>query len=352
METITTTKNIDALLAYLAPLHSLLEDGGISEISINEPYAAWIEKGGEINQLALPALSLYWLQGLANLIARYSEQRHDETMPLLSASLPQGHRVQIVIPPACEEGKIIFSIRKQVVRNLSLNDYVTTGAFTNTRPYFIDSPRIHAVLNDTEKNLAALFDAKNYTEFLQRGIAGRKTVLISGGTGTGKTTFLNACIKEIPLYERMLTLEDIREVDIPHKNRVHLLASRGAQSMTNVGMPQLVEASLRLRPDRIIMGEIRGAEAADFINATATGHDGSVASIHASNPAMAFMRLAHMVKLNPAQTQSREDILADLHAIIDIVVQIERIRIGNQYSRHISQIYSAFNPLPNATGVR
>jgi type IV secretion system protein VirB11 len=201
-------------------------------------------------------------------------------------------------------------------------------------------------LTEEDQALADLFTQKKYVTFLKSAIALKKTVLISGGTSTGKTTFLNACLKEIPEEERIITLEDVREVEIPHLNKVHLLASKGEQGFAKVTLSQLVEVCLRLRPDRIIMGEMRGAEAADFLNAVATGHDGSVASIHAAHPAMAFMRLVHLIKLNPAMKMRRADILEDLHSLIDIVVQIKRIRVGDQYQRSISDIYSAFNPRP------
>lgn len=344
-QTLSTGKNIEALRVYLQPLDVLLQDSSVSEISINEPESAYVERGGTITLTPLPALNDFWLRGLADLIARFSDQRLSEKEPLLSARLPAGHRIQIVLPPACEPGKLIISIRKQVIRNVSLNDYVTQDAFNHVKPYMIHSHRSQQPLSPEEQALANLFAAGQYLEFLCAAIKAQKNILIAGGTSTGKTTFLNACLQEIPLHERIITLEDVREVEIPHPNKVHLLASKGDQGLAKISMSQLVEVCLRLRPDRIIMGEMRGAEAADFLNATATGHDGSIASIHAANPAMAFMRLVHMIKLNPAMSNlHREDILEDLHNIIDIVVHIKREREGDHYRRYISEIYSAFNP--------
>lgn len=332
-----------ALHHYLAPLAVWLNDPAVSEVSINAPEEVFIERGGMITQHHVAALHHYWLQGLADLIARFSGQRLSEVEPLLSAQLPGGHRIQIIIPPACEPEKIILSIRKQVLHDMSLDEYTAMNAFTNTKPHPIKSHRQHVPSDADDELLAELFSQGDYLQFLKLAITTKKNILISGGTSTGKTTLLNACLKEIPHDERIITLEDVREVNISHHNTVHLLASKGEQGTAKATMTQLIEASLRLRPDRIILGELRGKEAADFINATATGHDGSISSIHASSPTLAFMRLVHMVKLNPAMNLSRDDILADLHHLIDVVVQIKRVRVDSHYQRTISEIYSAFN---------
>lgn len=335
-------KSTEALRVYLEPLGPFLSDAWVSEISVNEPGSLYIERGGVIHKEELPSLTYDWLLGISKLIAQYSDQRLSEAEPLLSASLPEGHRIQVVLPPASNH--IVLSIRKQVVHRLRLDDFEKQGAFAHTRAISIPSHRSTLPLNEEDQYLTSVFKSKNYTLFLKEAIAQKKNILVSGGTSTGKTTFLNACLREIPLDERIITLEDVREIEIPHENKVHLIASKGEQGLARVSMSHLIEACLRLRPDRIIMGELRGSEASDFINATATGHDGSIASIHASNPSMAFMRLVHMVKMNPAmQMMERADILEDLHTLIDIVVQIKRVREGTLYRREISEIYSGFN---------
>jgi type IV secretion system protein VirB11 len=316
--------NQDALYEYLKPLALLLDDPDISEISINQPQIAYIEKAGQITEIKLTQLTHYWLEGLATLIARFTEQRLSAAEPLLSAALPNGQRIQIVLPPACESGKIIISIRKQVIQNLSLEDYQAMGAFNQVK-----------VTTSSPNHYDELLLEKKYCEFLKHAIQQKKNILISGATATGKTTFLNACLKEIPNHERIITLEDVREIQISHANKVHLLASKDEQGTAKVNMSQLIEACLRLRPDRIILGEMRGAEAADFINATATGHDGALSTIHASSPKVAFMRLVHMAKLKPGMNLSREDILADFQSLIDIVVQIKIAK----NKRHVSEIY-------------
>ena len=335
-------KNTDALRIYLDPLKRWLTDPEVSELSVNEPLHLYVERGGSIQKIEVPLLTYDWLLGISKLIARYSDQRLSESEPLLSASLPGGDRIQVVLPPASDH--IVLSIRKQVIKNMTVDDFESAGAFLHVRPRFIASHRSINNLDEDGHYLSSLFRDQKYALFLKEAIRLKKNILVSGGTSTGKTTFLNACLREIPFDERIITLEDVREIEIPHENKVHLIASKGDQGLARVAMPQLVEACLRLRPDRIILGELRGSEASDFLNATATGHDGSIASIHASHPAMAFMRLVHMVKMNPAmQMMEREDILEDLHTIIDIVVQIKRIREESRYRREISEIYSGFN---------
>ncbi len=204
----------------------LLDDPEISEISINQPQVAYIEKAGQVTEIKLAQLTHYWLEGLATLIARFTEQRLSAKEPLLSASLPNGQRIQIVLPPACEAGKIILSIRKQVIQNLSLDDYHAMGAF--------DQVKITPALPNNNDELAVLLAEQNYCEFLKQAIQQKKNILISGATATGKTTFLNACLKEIPNHERIITLEDVREIQIPHTNKVHLLASKGEQGTAKV----------------------------------------------------------------------------------------------------------------------
>lgn len=331
--------NTSALEEYLKPLDIFLHDPEVSEILINKPHVAYIERFGELKPHPIN-VDYRHLVGLADLIARHSDQRLGDTEPLLSAKLPQGHRIQILIPPAVAQGRITLAIRKQVLQDLSLDELTEHGVFTHTVPYIIsgNKPDKSTSIN-SPMNLTRLFHQGNYIRFLREAIQQKKTILISGATSSGKTTFLNACLKEIPHHEHLITLEDVAELHPPQPLHTPLFSSKGLQGTSKVTMQDLIQASLRLRPDRIILGELRGAEAADFIHATATGHDGSLASLHASNPEVAFMRLVHMIKLNPNMNLSREDILEDLHTVVDIVVQLERKFINNSYQRIVSSIY-------------
>lgn len=331
--------NTIALEEYLKPLARFIHDPAISEILINQPHFVFIEKGSVFEHHTVDDLDYRHLTGLANLVARHSDQRLSEKEPLLSGQLPTGHRIQVILPPATTAQRMVIAIRKQTISDVAL-DYYATQSFQRTKPCYLPSHRSTQALNEMDQNLSELFEQGNYLAFLQTAIVHKKNVLISGATSTGKTTFLNACLKAIPLHEHIVTLEDVPEVKPPHIMHTALFTSKGLQGVANVTMQDLVQASLRIRPDRIIMGELRGAEAADFINATATGHDGSLSSIHASNPHMAFMRLVHMVKLNGSNL-AREDILEDLHTVIDVVVQLQRRMDGQRSYREVSEIYFA-----------
>lgn len=331
-----------ALEEYLKPLEPFLLDATVSEIIINRPEYLLIENKQGFLEHHVPSMDWRHLTGLADLISRYSEQYLNEKKPLLSGILPSGHRVQIVMPPATGVGRIIMAIRKQTLKDISLDDYVDMGAFNRVVPAFLKHSRAETedIHIDAEtKILQGIFQAGRYVEFVKEAVKYKKNILISGATSTGKTTFLNACLKEIPEHEHIVTLEDVAEVKPPHPYRHSpLFSSKGEQGTAKVNMQMLVEASLRLKPDRIIMGELRGAEASDFINATATGHEGSISCLHASSPAMAFMRLVQMVRLS-GNSFSRDDILEDLHMVIDIVIQLKRHIEGTRTIREITSIY-------------
>jgi type IV secretion system protein VirB11 len=332
--------NTVALEEYLKPLDVFIQDKTVSEILINRPNTLFIERQGWFHEHKNEWLTMRHLMGLSNLIARYTAQRLSEKEPLLSGQLPSGHRIQIILPPATAMDRLVISIRKQVIENTSLDEYVALNAFVHTLPCYLPSHREPPAWNVNERPLIELFHAKKWIEFLKLAVIKKKNILISGATSTGKTTFLNACLKSIPSHEHLVTLEDVPELKPPHHLHTPLFTSKGLQGTANVTMQDLVQASLRIRPDRIIVGELRGAEAADFIHATATGHDGSLSSIHASSPHVAFMRLLHMIKLNGTNL-SRNDILEDLHTIIDIVVQLKRRVEDHRTYREVSEIYYA-----------
>lgn len=320
--------NFEALEVYLRPITSLLNKEGIQEISINEPNEAWVEKRGNMYKVNIPGYDAKYLKSLARLIAQSTDQKISEETPLLSATLPAGYRVQVVFPPACENHTVIMSIRKKSDLVWDLDDYEKMGAFQSVEIGKVEDPH--------RKVLSKLMKEKNIKEFLNYAILNKKNIIISGGTSTGKTTFTNACLKSIPKVERLITVEDAREVDLSsHPNKVHLLASRGGQGRANVTAQDLIEACLRLRPDRIIVGELRGTEAFAFLRAINTGHPGSITTLHADTPEMALQQLKLMV-MQAGLGMPPEDIFNYIKNVVDIVVQLKK---GEKGRRFISQIY-------------
>ena len=317
-----------ALETYLEPFYRLFAEEGIAEISINRTKEAWVEKYGDMRREEIPELDFEHLKGLSRLIAQSTEQKISEENPLLSATLPNGYRIQIIFPPACESGTVAMSIRKGATKQYTLQTYDEMGAFDQTIVEEQTDP-----VNDA---LREMLEKKQIKNFLSTAIKAKKNVIISGGTSTGKTTFTNAALLEIPTEERLITVEDAREVQLPnHHNRVHLLASKGGQGRAKVTTQDLIEACLRMRPDRIIVGELRGAEAFSFLRAINTGHPGSISTLHADTPQMALEQLKLMV-MQAGLGMPPAEIRSYILAVIDIVVQLKRSSGGKRY---ISEVY-------------
>jgi len=317
-----------ALDSYLLPLKQMLDRDGVSEVSINRPFEAWVELKGDMVREELPSFDINHLKSLGRLIAQSTEQRLSEEEPLLSATLPNGYRIQIVFPPSCEQGCVVMSIRKPSSIKWNLDDYEKMGIFDNTS--------VGEVEDKNDLILAKLLKLNRIKDFLQRAVLYKKNIIISGGTSTGKTTFTNAMIQAIPHEERLITVEDAREIDLSfHANRVHLLASKGGQGRSKVSTQELIEACLRLRPERIIVGELRGSEAFSFLRAINTGHPGSISTLHADTPKMAIEQLKMMV-MQAGLGMSPAEISSYIKNVVDVVVQLKR---GGKGRRYISEIY-------------
>ncbi len=320
--------SIAALDSYLSPIKAILDRDGVSEVSINQPKEVWIEIRGDMSREEILPFDVEHLKSLARLVAQSTEQRISEEEPLLSATLPAGYRIQIVFPPACEQNKVVMSIRKKSSLRWNLDDYEKMGAFENAATGEIE--------NKNDLILMKLLKLGRIKDFLERAVLYKKNIIVSGGTSTGKTTFTNAMIKAIPHEERLITVEDAREIDLEtHPNRVHLLASKGGQGRAKVTTQDLIEACLRLRPDRIIVGELRGSEAFSFLRAINTGHPGSISTLHADTPKMAMEQLKLMV-MQAGLGMSPTEIFSYIKNVIDIVIQLKR---GEHGKRFVSEIY-------------
>lgn len=302
----------------LRPLQPWFESPDVVEILINRPGEVFVEILGRpsMERYARPEITADLIRTMAERVAGWSDQSVNEETPLLSAALPTGERFQAILPPAAPNGGAI-AIRKQVVRDLTLDDYAKLGAFARAR---ISQS---GALSETDRTLNALLAAHDLMGFLRAAVEARYSILIAGGTSTGKTTFLNALLKLVPEDDRIISIEDTRELNPPQQNYVPLVASKGEQGLSKATIQNLLEASLRLRPDRIFLGELRGAEAYAFLRAVNTGHPGSLTTVHADSPDMAYEQLMLMV-LQAKLGLKREEIIAYVRAVMPICVQLTR----------------------------
>jgi type IV secretion system protein VirB11 len=291
--------------AYLAPFRQWLERDTVTEILVNRPGEIWVEDAAHpgMQKVAVPEVDDKLVQRLAEQVARVSHQGINREHPLLGATLPDGARVQFCGPPATRK-HWAMAIRRHRRLDLPLDAYDA-------------GPLIGA-------DEAAMPDpAQQPIAFLRAAIRARKTILISGGTSTGKTTFLNAMLGEIPADERVVLVEDTPELKLPGANGVGLVAVKGELGEAKVSANELLQAALRLRPDRIVLGELRGAESVSFLRAINTGHPGSFSTIHANSLRGALEQLSLMV-MQTGIGLTRSDTIAYAAGVIDVIVQLGR----------------------------
>lgn len=290
---------LDETVGY-GPLERLLGDQEITEIMVVSPNEVYIEKNGRLQQVNVDFRDDdHILHVLERIIAPIG-RRLDESSPMVDARLPDGSRVNAVIPPIAVSGPVI-TIRKFRESPLTLTDLVGFGAQTD-----------------------------GMATFLSAAVKAKLNIIVSGGTGSGKTTLLSACASEIPAGERLLILEDMSELRLGRKHVISLEARPpNVEGRGEVTIRGLVRNALRMRPDRIIVGEVRGPEAMDMLQAMNSGHEGSLTTIHANSPQHALSRLEAMVIMATSQmpvATIREHILSAL----DVIVQTERLTDGTR----------------------
>jgi type IV secretion system protein VirB11 len=305
------------LEAYLAPLAPWLSRPDVTDVLINRPGEVWIETAdGTMSREPADQLTEQALVRLARQIAAASHQGVNREQPLLSATLPDGARVQVVSPPATRGG-LAMAVRKHLISDMSLEELSRDGLFeTSARS---DPAREAAA----DADLEALIDAGDLIGFLKLAVKRRKTVVISGGTASGKTTLLNALVKEIARSERLVVIEDAPEIRLDHPNAVGLVAVRGELGEAQVDADALLAASLRLRPDRILLGELRGREAFAWLRAVNSGHPGSITTVHADSPAGALDQIA-LLALTSGIDLGWDKVRTYVERVVDVVVQLDR----------------------------
>ena len=302
---------------YLAPLavHLLGED--VTELVVNRPGEIGLERTGGWSWFDAPELDLNWLSTLAVAAAAYTAQDIGPETPICSTVLPGGVRCQVIVPPAAEH--VSLTLRKPSGVDLSLEHLEASGLFETTRA-------AETGLTAVETELLTLHKQGAWRAFLQRAVETRQNILISGATGAGKTTLAKSLVQRIPTEERILTIEDARELVAPHRNQVNLLYAKDGQGLAKVGPKALLESALRMRPDRILLQELRDGSAFFYLRQVNTGHPGSITTIHADSASLALEQLTLLVRESEGgRDLPRDDIRTLLHLLVDVVVQLKRV---------------------------
>ena len=290
------------------PLERLLADDTITEIMVNGAHDVWVERNGRLFETPVRFIDDSHVRRLINKIVAQVGRRIDESSPMVDARLPDGSRVNAVIPPLSLSGPLV-TIRKFSQQRLTLEDMVRLGTLTG--------PTV---------------------DFLERCVGAELNVLISGGTGTGKTTLLNAVSSAIPVADRIVTIEDAAELRL-HQRHVLRLEHRPSniEGQGEVSIRDLVRNALRMRPDRIIVGEVRGPEALDMLQAMNTGHDGSLCTVHANSPRDALARVETMVLMSGFDLPVRA-IRQQLSSALELIVHLERLEDGVRRVTSIAEV--------------
>jgi type IV secretion system protein VirB11 len=299
-------------------IHHLLDDKDVTEICINRPGEVFYESKGGWHKHDVPTLTYERARAFCTAIVNESKtgQSITDRTPLVSFTFATGQRAQFVIPPAVEAGTVSITIRLPSSRRFTLSQYSDSG-------FFDTLAEARSTVTPEDHNLIALKQQGRYADFFAAAVAARKNIVVAGATGSGKTTFMKALVDHISPDERLVTIEDARELFLTQPNRVHLLYSRGGQSISSITAKGCMEACLRMKPDRILLAELRGDEAFFFVRNCASGHPGSITSCHAGSATQAWEQLALMIKASPEGAGLEYDVIKHLLKLtIDVMVHV------------------------------
>lgn len=318
-------------------ISAFLNDPTVTEICINRPGEVFLETTRGWQQVQVDSLTFDRARQFCTAIVNESNtgQRITESEPMVSLTFPTGQRAQFVIPPACDAEKVSITIRLPAKQTKSLSQYSEDGFFSKII-------ELNGDLSVHDQELLNLKDKRDFEQFFKKAVEYKKNIVVSGATGSGKTTFMKALVNHIPLHERLISIEDARELFIPHQNVVHLLYSKGGQGTANISAKNCMEACLRMKPDRIILAELRGDESFYFIRNCASGHPGSITSCHAGSTEQTWDQLALMIKASPEGSGLEFSVIKTLlKQTIDVIVHI-KAHAGSRYITGID-----FDPIKN-----
>lgn len=337
-ETSTIDLHLQALFANVD-----VSDATLTDIVINKPGEMFIERGKGWERLEVEEIDFAWCASLVSLIGNRESQALTEEWPMLGGQLPGGLRVHAVAPPAVEAGTISFSIRRPCDKPFTLNQIIDGGAFADTlceQSLVLDAAlrdQIESNLPARDRELLRHFRRKDWSAFFSTAVPARKNIVSSGATGSGKTTLSNALAALIPLDERIITVEDTREMRLPHANQKNLLYRKGEGGLSKLLPRDLLEGTLRMIPHRVLMAELSGNETFFFLqNILNSGHPGTITTVHSTRAKLAFRRLALLVKASPEGANlAMDDIMENLFALVDIVIQMEKLPGGRRVATEV-----------------
>lgn len=343
----------ESIRALSAPLLDIIATTpGLNELSMSEPGVFFLEIDGAWVRRVIPEMDRNRCERLVEAVSYFVKQEIKDESPLLSTTLPTGERIQVVIPPACDPGQIVMSIRiPESTQSRTLQSYQDAGTFNR----FMWAESKHALrfanqLTPPDQALIRLLKSRDLLGFFRDAVLGKKTIAIVGDTGSGKTTLMKALCRAIPSTERLITIEDARELLLPnHPNVAHLLYAKGGAAAKRATPADLIAACMRLKPDRVLLAELRGSEAWDFLKLMTTGHSGSITSFHAESCGLAFERWAFMCKEHEdAASSSAKELKALVALTVDIIAHITRKVVYDtsgtaiRVERFVSEVY--FDP--------
>ncbi len=303
---------------FLAPLAPLLADASLTEVVVNRPGEAFTEGPWGWARHGCPALDEAHLAALSLAAAAHTRQDIGPDHPIVSTVLTGGERCQIVVPPAVPVGTVSLTIRKASVGAPRLGDLSALDLFADVRAAGDD-------LTPEEVELERLRDAGSWADFLRLAVRARRNIVVSGATGSGKTTLAKSLVAEIPPTERLITIEDTLELSVPHENHVRLLYAKDGGGPARIGSRELLESALRMRPDRILLQELRDGTAFHYLRNVNSGHPGSITTVHADSARLAFEQLTLLVKESPQGRElARDDVRRLLKLSVDVVVQMTK----------------------------